>query len=227
MSNALSLPSGDHGTARIPSILSVFHLCDSGIILTFAARVLIASPCSVTTTASDDEFSMPTNIPGRYRGSHFLLLLAWPTCARPSLQIPRWCLSVAADVTPVHQIRSELHKPAQYPCIRWDFDANTMLQRSFQCSGLTSHESHRAFGDSVGVALSHWLSLWHSLASLLASLCNFPCQRVNRWFVVASGCNSVVPKLINELCCSPCSPWKFSSFSRNQHRPHHVVSFHR
>ena len=52
-------------------------------------------------------------------------------------------LFVAADVAPVHQIRSELHQPAQYPCIRRDFvDAN------IQCSGKTSHESHRAFDDS-------------------------------------------------------------------------------
>ena len=57
-------PSGDHGTARIPSIRSAPHLSDSGILLTFADRVLVASPCSVTTTASDDEFSIPTNTPG-------------------------------------------------------------------------------------------------------------------------------------------------------------------
>ena len=44
------------------------------ILLSFAARVLIASPCSVTTTASDDEFSIPTNSPGWNRGSHFPLL---------------------------------------------------------------------------------------------------------------------------------------------------------
>ena len=67
-------------------------------------------------------------------------------------------LSGATDVTPVHQIRSELHQPAQYPCIKWDFDANTMLQ----CSGLTSHDSHRAFDDSVGPASSrgHSGTVW-------------------------------------------------------------------
>ena len=54
-----------------PSILSASHLSDSGILLTFAERVLIAVPCSVTTTASDDEFSIPTNTPGWNRGSHF------------------------------------------------------------------------------------------------------------------------------------------------------------
>ena len=39
------------------------HLSDSGILLMFAERVLIAVPCSVTTTPSDDEFSI-TNLPG-------------------------------------------------------------------------------------------------------------------------------------------------------------------
>ena len=41
-------------------------------------------------------------------------------------------LSVTADVAPVHQMRSELNQPAQYPCSRRDFHANTMLQCSFQ-----------------------------------------------------------------------------------------------
>ena len=58
------------GTARLPNIRSASHLSDSGFILTFAAHVLIASSCSVTTTASDDEFSMPRNTPRRNRGSH-------------------------------------------------------------------------------------------------------------------------------------------------------------
>ena len=59
------------GTARIPSVLSASHLSDSGILLTFASRVLIASPCSVTTTASGDDNTMSTNTPGWNRGSHF------------------------------------------------------------------------------------------------------------------------------------------------------------
>ena len=41
------------------------------ILLMLAVRVLIALPCSVTTTASDDESSIPTNTPGWNRGSHF------------------------------------------------------------------------------------------------------------------------------------------------------------
>ena len=52
----------------IPSIRSASHLSDSGILLTFAARVLIADPCSVTTTASDDGFSNPTKTPRWNRG---------------------------------------------------------------------------------------------------------------------------------------------------------------
>ena len=69
MSNALSLPSGDHRTACIPSIRPhpIFPTQDF-----FAARVLIAKPCSVTTTAFfDDEFGIPTNTPGKNRGSNF------------------------------------------------------------------------------------------------------------------------------------------------------------
>ena len=70
MSNVLSLPSGDHGTAGVPSVRSASHLSDSGTLLMFAARVLFASFCSVTTTASDD-FSMPGQ--GRGVGSSALL----------------------------------------------------------------------------------------------------------------------------------------------------------
>ena len=88
------------------------------ILLTFAARVLIASPCSVTTTSSDDEFSMPTNTPGWNRWFPLSSSsLAWPACTKSSLRIPgsvtrclfdplqpvQRCVSVAADVTPVHQ----------------------------------------------------------------------------------------------------------------------------
>ena len=87
MSNALSLPSRDHGTARIPSIRSASHISDSRILLTFAARVLIADPCSVTTTAYAEEFSMPTNTPGWNRGSHFLAGLE--RCTQYSSPIPR------------------------------------------------------------------------------------------------------------------------------------------
>ena len=46
---------------------SASHLSDWGILLMFAERVLIAVPCSVTTTASDDE--------------------SWPACTGSSLRI--------------------------------------------------------------------------------------------------------------------------------------------
>ena len=55
----VTAPSGDHGTARVPSILSASHLSDYGIIMTFAAR------------------AAPT----------FLLLLAWPACTGSSLRM--------------------------------------------------------------------------------------------------------------------------------------------
>ena len=39
------------------------------------------------------------------------------------------------------------------------YAANAMLQRSLQCSGLTSHESHCTLDDPIGLAFSHWRSL--------------------------------------------------------------------
>ena len=59
---------------------------------------------------------------------------------------------------------------------------------------------------------SHCWSLQNSLTSLLTSLCDFLRQRLKRWFVVTSGCDFVVPKLINELRCSLRNPLKFSPF---------------
>ena len=133
ISNALSLPSGDHGTARLPSILS-----DSGILLTFAARVLMASPCSVTTTASEDYFSMPTNTPGWNRGSHLLPLaglagiykifspnskigvLSFRPCRLcggvfPSLPISHLIIRYAANSTSQHGILASLWSQCDAP----------------------------------------------------------------------------------------------------------------
>ena len=115
VSNAVSLPSGEHGQLAFrvfgPRPISPTQ----GILPTFAARVLIAGPCSVTTAASDDEFSMPTNTAGWNRGSHFppscwlgrhvqhLLSEFQDRCVVLSTMRPlQRCLSVAADVTPVH-----------------------------------------------------------------------------------------------------------------------------
>ena len=155
------------------------------------------------------------------------LLLVWHACTQYSPPIPKLLccpfvhavyrrLPVAADVAPVHQIRSELHQPAQYPCIRRDFDARTMLQCSFQCSDQSRVPP--CVRCSVGPASSHRWSLWHSLASLLTSLCSFLCQRLHHWFTVASECNSSVPRLTNEFCGSLRKTRKLISFSRNQHQ---------
>ena len=126
MSNALSLPSGDHGTARSPSILSASHLSDSWILLMFAERVLIAVPCSVTTTASDDESSIPTNTSGWNRGSHFHPLAGlagmykiFSPNSRIGVLSLRPCslcngvFPLLPDVAPFHQVRSTFHQPAQ------------------------------------------------------------------------------------------------------------------
>ena len=84
--------------------------------MTFATRVLIADPCSVTNTASDDEFSNPNEYSKKESWvSTFLLLLVWQAgtkssshkfqhrCDVPSsMQSVRRRLSVAAAVAPVH-----------------------------------------------------------------------------------------------------------------------------
>ena len=87
-----------------------------------------------------------------------------------------------------------------------------MLQYTLRCSGLANHKSHRAFDDSVVMALSHWWSLWHNLTSFLASLCDFPRQCLNHRLAVTPERDSFVPKLVDEPRCSPCNPGKVSSF---------------
>ena len=67
-----------------------------------------------------------------------------------SMQSVQRCLSVAADVAPVHQVRSEIHQPAQYPCVGRDSGPDAMLQRSLQCSSL----SHCTFDDPVGLVFT-------------------------------------------------------------------------
>ena len=82
MSNALSPPSGDHGTARIPSIRSESHLSDSGILLT-------------------DGIAVPT----------FLLSLACPAYTRSPLRIPGsvWCPFSLAACAPSSFRRCRCH----------------------------------------------------------------------------------------------------------------------
>ena len=95
---------------------------------------------------------------------------------------------------------------------------------AFSVPGLSSHEPHRTFNDPVGLTFSHWRSIWHSLTPFLAGLCDLSRLCFNCRLVVASECNSVVAKLIDELCCPLRNLGEFNSFSRNQHRPRHLVS---
>ena len=87
------------------------------------------------------------------------------------------CLSVAAEVTPAHQVRSKIHQPSKYPCVGRDSGPNAMLQRSLQRSGLTSHVSRCTFDDSTGLPFRHWgVSLGRS---------GFPVGELNRRLVAA------------------------------------------
>ena len=206
---------------RVPS------LSDPGILLTFAARVLIAVPCSVTTTASGDEVSMPTNTPGWNCVSHFpppAGLAGTYKIFSPNSRIGVLSFRPCSGVFPSLPMScSKFHYPAQY-CVGRHPGPNAMFQRSFQCCGLTGHESHRTFDDTIGLAFSNWRSLWNSLATFLASLSCFPCQCFNRWLVVTSERDCVVPELINESRCSLRDPEELRSFPWNQHCPRHLVS---
>ena len=142
-----------HVTSRIPSVRSASHFSDSGIILTFAARILIASPCSVTTAASDDEFSKPTNTPGWNRGSHFPPLAGLVSMCKIfssnskigvlSLRTCSLCSSVSHSLPMSHlfvRYAANSTSPAQYLCGR---------------AGLWSQcESHRTFYGSIGLAFT-------------------------------------------------------------------------
>ena len=109
---------------------------------TFATLIVFSrypssASCVVTATGCSDSAVFPEILLGTCcsccsvtlacasltsRGSLFvvtLLLLSDPNELGCSALFPSVCrrLSVAADVTPVQQIRSELHQPAQCPCI--------------------------------------------------------------------------------------------------------------
>ena len=138
MSNAVSLPSGDQRVARISSSLPESHISDSGTLLMFADLVLFASPCSVTTTVSDDASSMPTN--------------SWVE--------PRLPLSSSRHVQDLFSnSRIGVFSFPQYLCIGQDSDPFAMLQCSLQCPGLTGNEPHRTLDDPVRMTFSHWRSL--------------------------------------------------------------------
>ena len=185
---------------------------------------MIAVPCSVTTTATDDEFSIPRTLRDGIAVPTFLLLLAWVACTESSLRIPGWVCcpfghAASAAVSfrrcQCHLFISKLHQPTQYPCVGRDSGPNAMLERSFQCSGLTGNEPHCTFHDRVGLAFSNLRSLWSGLASFLTGLSDFPCQRLNRR-------DSVVPE-VDEPRCSLRDPGELRPFPRNQHCRRHLV----
>ena len=163
----------------------------------------------------------------------FPLLLAWPACTKSSLRIPeQWCYPFGHAASEAASSRRYRHRTAssskqQIPpanTISFNSVCHAMFQCSLQCSHLTCNEPHSASDDPIGLAFPHWRSLWNSLAPFLACLPNFPCQRFNRWLVVASKRDCVVPELINELRCSLCDPGELRSFPWNQHCPRHLVS---
>ena len=161
----------------------------------------------------------------------FPLSLAWPA-STGSLRIPEWvCCPFGHAASAAASFRrcrcrtcsqSTQHiPPASTVSLR---RAGLWFLCSFQCSCLASNEPHRTLEDSIGLAFSHWRHLQNGLASFLAGLSDFPCQRFNRWLSVTPERDSVVSKLIKESRCSPCDPGELCSLSRNQHCPRHLVS---
>ena len=222
MFNALSLPPGDHGTARIQSIRPASNLSDSRILLTFAERVLIAVPCSVTTTASDDEFTMPTNTPGWNRGSHFpplsglagmykifspnsrMGVLSLRPCSLcrgvfPSLPMSHLFIRYAATSTSQHNILASGGILATSPTAR------TMIPVDWLSP--TGEGGERVSLERSGFPLDGLVPISLANASIAGSLSHL----------------SVSSKLVDEPRFSLCNPGKFCPFSRNHHRPRHLV----
>ena len=84
-------------------------------------------------------------------------------CVFPSLPMSHLFIRHAANSTSHHSILASGKT----------FTPNTILLCSFQCSGLTNHESYRAFDDSVGLPLPLVVSLAQS-GFLLDELVQFP-----------------------------------------------------
>ena len=195
----------------------------------FAERVLIAISCSVTTTASDDEFNIPTNTLGWNRSSHFPPLAGLAGMYRIfspnsrigvlSLRPCSLCSGVFPSLPMSHLFIKYAANPTnqQYPCVGEDSGPNAVLQCSPQCPGLAGNELHRTLDEPFGLTFFHWRSLWNSMTPFLAGLCN-------RWLVVAPERDSVLPELTDELRCSLCYPGELRSFSRNQHSARDLVS---
>ena len=122
---------------------------------------LIADRCSVTAAASDDEFRIPTNTPGQNRGRHF------PTLAGLASTYKTFSTNTGIGVLSVRPCSLLagvfLALPMSHLFIMNASKSSGQHGRpnddSLQCSGLANHKSHRAFDDSVVLALSHWWSL--------------------------------------------------------------------
>ena len=148
-------------------------------LLTFAARGLTASPCSVTTTASDDEFSMPTITPRCNLGSHFPPLAGLAGMGKIfSLRIPG-----SSVCCPFAHAASAAVSSHRYRC-------HTCSSSSILASGravVPTRCFRAAFSVLAWPATSSTArslipldllsptdgSLWDGLASLLASWCDF------------------------------------------------------
>ena len=180
---------------------------------------------SASPQALQDGIAVPLS-PSRWLGRHIQDLLSklQSGCVVPSAMQPlQRRPSVAADVAPVHQVRSIFHQRAQHPCVGRDFGSCAMLQRSFQCSGLTGHESYRTFDDPVGLTFSHWRpsgTVWfHSWRACPISLVNASIAGSLSHLSV-----TLLSKLINESRCSLCDPGELRSLSQNHHCPRHLES---
>ena len=140
----------------------------------FADLVLITSPCSVTTTASDDEFSQQTLLGGTAAPT-FLLSLVWRPCTgffpnSPFARVVcaevsfrpcrcRTCSSSMPQAPPTSTI--SLRSSGPWPLCG--------VQCSLQCPGLAGNEAHRTLNDPVGLTLQLAVSLAQS-DSLLGGL---------------------------------------------------------
>ena len=125
------------------------HLSDSAILLTFAESVLIASPCSVTTTASDNGFSMPTNTPGmeprlplsssRWFGGHVQDLLSKLCCP-----FARVVFAAVSFLAMSHLfIRSAAHSTSQHSILASGVNLVPVRCSSAAFSVLTFFQSKR------------------------------------------------------------------------------------
>ena len=203
------------------------HLSDSGILLTFA--------CLHRQSLLGDDHCLRRRVQhankhSGNRGSHFpplaglagMYRIFFPNARKGVLSF-RPC-SLCSGVFP---LLSMLYLNIKYA-------ANSTSQHSILASGVpircssadssvlawpATSPTARSMDDPIGLAFSHWWSLWNGLVSFLASLCDFPRQCLNRRLVVAPERDSVVPEVVDELRYSLCDPGELRSFSRKPTLP--------